>query len=100
MRKIIQKFMKQWPKQTMDVVVALYRENGPESIEFHGQIFTNKDLSQSPLFTLTIFPPLHVIPSLDRKYGGSANIISNVLFSNESKALNVSSFIKLKLSFL
>lgn len=36
--------MKQWPKQTMDVVVALYRENGPESIEFHGQIFTNKDL--------------------------------------------------------
>lgn len=44
MRKIIQKFMKQWPKQTMDVVVALYRENGPESIEFHDQIFTNKDL--------------------------------------------------------
>lgn len=36
--------MKQWPKQTMDVVVALYRENGPENIEFHGQIFTNKDL--------------------------------------------------------
>lgn len=36
--------MKQWPKKTMDVVVSLYRENGPQSIEFHGYTFTNKDL--------------------------------------------------------
>ena len=34
------------------------------------------DLSQSPLFTETIFPPLHEIPSPDKKYGGSANIKS------------------------
>ena len=36
MRKIIEKFIKKYPKETLDVVVALYRENGPESIEFHG----------------------------------------------------------------
>ena len=29
MRKIIEFFMKKYPKETLDMVVALYRENGP-----------------------------------------------------------------------
>ena len=36
----------------------------------------SESLSHEPLFTETIFPPLQVIPSLLKKYGGSANIIS------------------------
>ena len=36
----------------------------------------SESLSHEPLFTETIFPPWQVIPSLLKKYGGSANIIS------------------------
>ena len=35
-------------------------------------------LSQSPLLTDTAFPARQLIPSFDKKYGGSANIISTV----------------------
>ena len=28
----------------MDVVVALYRENGPKKIDYKGYTFTNRDL--------------------------------------------------------
>ena len=54
-------------------------------------------LSHEPLFTETIFPPLQVIPSLLKKYGGSANIISAdsgfilVRILNESPTTNCDS---------
>lgn len=36
--------MEKYPKETMDVVTSLYRENGPAVIKFKGYTFTNKDL--------------------------------------------------------
>ncbi len=44
MRKVIETLILKSPKQTMDVVVALYRENGPEKIDYKGYTFTNRDL--------------------------------------------------------
>ena len=59
----------------------------------------SESLSHEPLFTETIFPPLHVIPSLLKKYGGSANIISTdssfilVRISNESPTTSCDSLV-------
>jgi hypothetical protein len=42
-------------------------------------------LSHSPLSTLSILPPLQVMPQLERLYGGSAKIISTDSFGSFDK---------------